>query len=217
MLRFPLIVLSITLMLDAARAEEPVRLLLLGDSIRIGYAPIIKKKLGDSVTVISFPTNGGDSANTLKKLDDWLKKAKPDVVVFNNGLHDLKFDKATQTHQVPIEQYAENMEAILMRIRKTTDKVAFADTTPIDDSRHAQRKAPFDRFNADVRKYNDAARKVMIEHYVTLIDLYDLMRKNDPEKMLLKDGTHFTEKAKELQADAILKTLRGVGWIPKKP
>src|SRR5438552_4159509 len=79
---------------------ELPRVLLLGDSIRLGYAPLVAKKLAGKAEVISPKENGGDTANTLKLLDQWLADGKPLIVHFNCGLHDLKFDKKTQKHQV---------------------------------------------------------------------------------------------------------------------
>src|SRR5437899_9672601 len=81
---------------------ELPRVLLLGDSIRLGYAPLVAKKLAGKAEVIGPKENGGDTANTLKLLDQWLADGKPLIVHFNCGLHDLKFDKKTQKHQVPI-------------------------------------------------------------------------------------------------------------------
>ena len=217
MLRLLLIAVAPMLMLAPAQAKEPVRLLLLGDSIRLGYAPLVKQKLGDSVEVFSFSTNGGDTETTLKNLEKWLKEAKPDVVTFNNGLHDLKFDKTSKTHQVSIEQYRKNLAMILAKIQKVTPKVLFVNTSPIGDARHAERKAAFDRFDADVVKFNTAAQQVMTDNKVPIFDMYDLIQKTDPEKMLIKDGTHYTNEAKEIQANALIARLRADNWIPKKP
>ena len=55
-----------------------------------------------------------------------------------------------------------NLKTILKRIQKGTKaKVSFATYTPIVDNLHAQRKAGFDRLEADVQKYNIAAVSIM--------------------------------------------------------
>src|SRR5262249_25780297 len=79
--------------------QDLPRVLLIGDSIRLGYAPLVAKKLAGRAEVVSFPDNGGDTANLQTILDKWLAEGKPTVVHFNCGLHDLKFEKKTQTHQ----------------------------------------------------------------------------------------------------------------------
>src|SRR5439155_17305586 len=89
--------------------EELPRVLLLGDSIREGYAPLVAKKLEGRAVVLSPKENGGDTENTLKLLDAWLADGKPVVVHFNCGLHDLKFGKKAMAHQVPVERYDANL------------------------------------------------------------------------------------------------------------
>src|SRR5262245_46150553 len=78
----------------------PPKVVLIGDSIRLGYAPLVAKKLEAKAVVVSPPPNGGDSANVLKNLGEWVLREKPDLVHFNCGLHDLKLAKATKVHQV---------------------------------------------------------------------------------------------------------------------
>jgi lysophospholipase L1-like esterase/dienelactone hydrolase len=186
----------------------------MGDSIRIGYAPLVAKKLDGIAEVITFPENGGDTNATLKQLDDWEKNGKgpyakqnaetrpPLIVHFNCGLHDLKFSKKTKTHQVPLDEYEKNLRAIVAKLRERTPHVYFATTTPIIDDRHAARKADFDRFDKDVKAYNERAVKVMTELGVPCDDLYRIVQDGGPAELLGKDGTHYTPAGSERLADA---------------
>src|SRR5438094_7748907 len=149
-----------------------LHVLLVGDSIRLGYAPRVVALLAGTAEVVSPAPNGGDSANTLRHLGDWLAEAQPDVVHFNCGLHDLKRDKATGAYQVPLAQYEANLREIVGRLRRETGAaLVFATSTPIDDARHARRGAGFDRFDADVQRYNACALEVMREAGVPAHDL----------------------------------------------
>src|SRR4051812_1545412 len=56
---------------DAAPAAGPPRVVLIGDSIRLGYAPAVAARLTGKAVVISPPENGGDSINVLAHLDEW--------------------------------------------------------------------------------------------------------------------------------------------------
>src|SRR4051812_44570094 len=87
---------------------ELPRVLLIGDSVRQGYAPRVAKMLEGRMVVVSPQRNGGDSASVLARLDEWIAEARPTVVHFNAGLHDLRSDPATGKHQVEIERYVEN-------------------------------------------------------------------------------------------------------------
>jgi lysophospholipase L1-like esterase/dienelactone hydrolase len=189
------------------KAELP-KVLLLGDSIREGYAPLVAKKLDGVAEVIAPKENGGDTANTLKMLDKALEAGKPVVVHFNCGLHDLKFSKKSNTFQVPPDDYVKNLKTIAERLRKETPHVVFATTTPIIDDRHAARKADFDRFDKDVKACNERAVKVMLELGVPVDDLYRIVQDGGPAEMLGKDGTHYTPAGNERLADAVTDCVR---------
>ena len=192
---------------QAPRAAGPAELptvVLVGDSIRLGYAPLVAKRLEGKARVVCPAANGGDSANVLKHLDEWVSGTRPAVVHFNCGLHDLKFDKKGKKHQVGLELYAANLRQIVARLRKETSAaVVFADTTPILDDRHARRGAGFDRFEADVRRYNDTAAAVMRELGVPVDDLHGVVEQGGPERLLGKDGTHYTPAGYERLAEAV--------------
>ena len=196
--------------------------MLVGDSIRLGYAPRVAERLSGKAVVISPPENGGDSANVLAHLDEWVLRQKPDVVHLNCGLHDLKRSKTDGHHQVELDRYAENLRRIVARIREGTDAaLVFADTTPILDERHARRGADFDRTEADVRRYNAAAAAVMGELGVPVHDLHWVVEQGGPETMLGPDGTHYTaagsDRLAEAVADCVLRqvTVRRYRPLPR--
>jgi dienelactone hydrolase/lysophospholipase L1-like esterase len=177
---------------------------LIGDSIRLGYAPRVVERLSKKAEVFSPPENGGDSANVLAHLDEWVLRRKPDVVHLNCGLHDLKRSKKDGSHQVEVDRYVENLRRIVARIREGSDAaIVFADTTPVLDDRHARRGADFDRTEADVRRYNDAAVALMIELGVPVHDLHGLIEQAGMKAMLGRDGVHYTAEGYDRLAGAV--------------
>ena len=115
------------------------KIVLVGDSIRLGYAPIVAKRLEGKAVVIGPKANGGDSTNVLKHLDEWVIREQPAIVHFNCGIHDTKKSKTSGRFQVPPETYEANLRAIVERIRAGTKAtVVFATTTPVLDDRAAQ-------------------------------------------------------------------------------
>ena len=200
------------ILVAAASAQENTlpKVVLVGDSIRLGYAPLVAKRLAGKAVVISPTPNGEDTANVLRNLEEWVIRERPAVVHINAGLHDLKVKD--KTYQVPLAEYEKNLETILKRIQQGTKaKIIFATTTPIIDDRHARRKAGFDRFEADVQKYNVAAASVMKRTGVPVTDLHKLVEDGGKEKLLLADGTHYTQEGYEMLAgvvaDNILRAL----------
>jgi dienelactone hydrolase len=205
-----LLVLLPSALLAQPKPVELPKVLLLGDSIRMGYAPLVAKKLdGVAVVVHPGPVQGGDTANTLKHLDGWVGDHKPAVIHWNNGLHDLKVSKKTNTHQVPLEQYGKNLAEIAGKLSKVAPgRVMFANTTPILDDRHATRKADFDRLEADVRAYNAAASQALLPLGVPVHDLHRVVTDGGAEKLLGKDGTHYTPEGYERLAEAVADCIK---------
>ncbi len=195
----------------SAGPELP-RVVLVGDSIRMGYAPRVAERLSGKAVVISAAENGGDSASVLAHVDEWVLRQKPDVVHLNCGLHDLKRSKTDGHHQVELDRYSANLRRIVARIREGTNAaVVFADTTPILDERHARRGAEFDRTEADVQKYNAAAAALMGELGVPVDDLHWVVEQGSLQTMLGPDGTHYTvagsDRLAEAVADCVLRQL----------
>jgi lysophospholipase L1-like esterase len=175
--------------------NKPV-VVLIGDSIRMGYAPAVSKFYNNRVDVRSSKENGGDTANVLEHLDEWVIKVQPTLVHINAGLHDLKLDRKTGKHQVELADYKANLKKILERITtETKAKVIFALTTPVIDERHNTNK-PFDRKVSDVEAYNRAAQEVLRGFPAVGVNNLDVFAKGlDLEKALVKDGVHFTPQA----------------------
>lgn len=191
------------------KGELPT-VLLLGDSIRIGYAPLVAKKLDGLATVVHpGAENGGDTTVTLKNLAEWVGDRKPAVIHWNNGLHDLKLSKAAKTHQVPIEDYARNLKVIAAELQKVAPgRVIFANTTPILDDRHAKRKADFDRLDADVKAFNRVADETLLPLGIPVNDLYRIVAAGGAAKLLGADGTHYTPAGNERLADAVADSVK---------
>jgi len=182
------------------------KVVLVGDSIRIGYAPLVAKLLDGKAIVISPKPNGEDSGNVLRNLEEWVVREKPDVVHINAGLHDLKLKD--KSYQVPLVEYETNLKTILERIQRGTEaKVVFATTTPILDNLHARRKVGFDRFEADVQKYNSAAVTIMKQAGVPINDLHRLVEGGGKETLISGDGTHYTQDGYEMLAAAVTESI----------
>jgi lysophospholipase L1-like esterase/dienelactone hydrolase len=208
-IRSSFVVAAVALVAAPAAAQPPPKVVLVGDSIRLGYAPLVAKKLDGVAAVASPAPNGGDSANVLKHLDEWVIREKPDVVHFNCGLHDLKKSKKDGSYQVGLDDYERNLRRIVERLRaETVAAVVFARTTPIDDERHARRKADFDRLDADVRRYNAAAARVMLATGVPVHDLDAIVRRGGQEAMQTADGTHYTPAGYDRLAESVADCVR---------
>jgi len=194
---------------ETARPDSP-RVVLVGDSIQLSYAPSVAKHLAGRAIVISAAANGGDSSNVLKHLEQWVVQERPTVVHFNCGIHDTKKFKSTGAFQVSPEQYEANLREIVARIRKETGAlVLFATTTPILDDRAARhrRDRDYELLDASVRQYNMIAKKVMQDLAVPINDLHSALATpaspDRVEQLIGSDGVHLQPQATELVGKAV--------------
>jgi len=182
--------------------------LLIGDSIRLGYEEYVRRELGDSAEVYSFPENGGTSANVLANLDRWVLASQPDILHLNCGLHDLRREFNAQDNAVPLAAYEENLELLFSRIRdETRATLLWATTTPVHEGRHHATKG-FDRFEADVVAYNAAALRVARRHGLPIDDLYAVVMAAGRDRLLLPDGVHYTAEGYALLGAAVAAAIR---------
>lgn len=188
-------------------ACAPPKVVLVGDSIRQGYAPVVAKLLDGQADIIN-PPGAGDSRWLRDGLEKTILDHKPDLVHVNVGLHDLRKSRKDGSFQVPIKEYETNLDDILTRLKATKATIIFALTTPVDDERGKMRGGAFDRFQADVSAYNAAALKVAMKHKVVVHDLHWLVTYSGGSSLLVKDGTHFTPEGINLQARAVADCVR---------
>lgn len=149
--------------------------LLVGDSIRIGYDKEIKKALEGKANVIFPEDNCQFAAYVCRYLNEWfggLDGKEFDVVHWNAGLHDCLrlFGEEPNT---PIEIYEYYIERICQRIKKLCPnaKVIFATSTSVISEKMNK---DFMRYNEDIEKYNEAAVKIVTRYGFEVNDLYSL-------------------------------------------
>lgn len=195
---------------NAAAESKLPKVVLLGDSIRLSYAPRVARQLEGKVVIISPGPNGGDSANELRNLSDWAIKQQPAVVHLNAGIHDTKKFKSDGHFQVSPEQYEANLRKIVAQLRAETQAVIlFATTTPILDARAAAARQgrDYELLNASIEQYNQIALRVMKELDVPVNDLYARLAK-PPEgtklaDLIVGDGVHLTPAGQDLVAETV--------------
>jgi lysophospholipase L1-like esterase len=174
------------------------RVLLIGDSISIGYTVAVREALSGKVNVHRAPTNCGPTIRGLAEIDRWLGTGRWDVVHFNFGLHDLK--KIDGKHQVPLDQYKRNLRELVARLTKTGAKLVWCSTTPVPE------KSSPPRANEDVLAYNAAAKKIMEENGIAIDDLYSFAQPQI-EKIQIPNNVHFTAGGSKVLAGQVAQSI----------
>jgi len=176
------------------------RVLLIGDSISMGYTLPVRELLKGKANVHRIPTNGGPTLRGLESLKRWLGDGKWDVIHFNWGLHDLRLDDAGK-YQVPLDEYAKNLKELVKQLKATGAKLVWCSTTPVPEKCTPPRK------NADVIAYNAAAKKIMDENGIALDDLYAFALPKIKE-LQLPDNVHFGPEGSAELAKAVVASLQ---------
>lgn len=150
-------------------AETPglPRVLLIGDSISIGYTIPARAALQGKANVQRIPENAATAAHGVHRLNNWLGNKKWDVIHFNFGLHDLKRLEDGERQILP-EQYERSLRWIVWRLKQTGAKLIFATTTPVPEGKLSPPRLP-----SDVPFYNAIARRIMQENGIAVNDLYE--------------------------------------------
>ncbi len=183
------------------------RVLLLGDSISIGYTVPVRERLAGRANVHRPAENCGDSARGVASVGKWLGSEKWDVIHFNFGLHDLKYldeknalvppEKGKQVASP--EVYEKNLRSIVARLKKTGARLIFATTTPVPPGSDG-------RLEADVPRYNAVALRVMKANGVAIDDLYAFVGPRQAEIQRPKN-VHFTDAGSASLADAVVASI----------
>jgi lysophospholipase L1-like esterase len=183
---------------------------LVGDSIRMGYEATVRSQLAGLAEVWTPEENGETSVNVLAHLDEWALSRDADIVHLNCGLHDIKTEFGQDVAQVPLSDYAANVRLILTRLRDTADAtIVWATSTPVNEGRHNATK-PFARFEADVDAYNAASMEIAGELGIVVNDLFSVVMSAGRDGLLIEDGVHFTPEGSELLGEHVADCLKGV-------
>ncbi|MFO7947243.1 MAG: SGNH/GDSL hydrolase family protein [Armatimonadota bacterium] len=180
---------------------ELPRVLLIGDSISIGYTLPTRTLLEGIANVHRIPMNGGPSSRGVAHIEEWLGDGQWDVIHFNFGLHDLKMDKEGN-YQVPPEQYRENLETLVARLEATGAELVYATTTPVP-----QNVGGPARRTADVIVYNRIAKDIMREHNIRVNDLYSFAW-GQLQSIQKPRNVHFTDGGSAVLAGQVAYSIR---------
>lgn len=185
-----------------AQADVPdlPRVLIIGDSISIGYTKPLREMMAGKANIHRIPVNGQSTAIGLKKIDSWLGSGPWDVIHFNFGLHDAKYLPEGVT-KVERADYEKNLQQLITRMRETGATLIFATTTPVP-----QLLEPPDRRFDNIAERNRLAVQVMEKNDVQVNDLYAAVLPVQDSVLRPKD-VHFTPEGYELLAKAVATSI----------
>ena len=201
--------------------QPPTRVLLLGDSISIGYHAEVVEALGPEFTVVrpmASPEKGRaenceGTTKGVKAIGRWLalEGGDWDIVHFNFGLHDLKrvdaktrknSDDPADPNQAELATYGQQLAVITDALLESGADLIFATTTPVPEGGVRPHRDP-----EDVQRYNDAARALMQDRGVAVDDLYAFALP-PVEEIQEPVNVHFTAEGSRALGEEVARVIR---------
>ncbi len=190
------------------------RVLLLGDSIRMGYDEYVKELLaGEFEVVYDDADNGRFAAYTLWQANQFFRHCgRFDVVHWNNGYWDMNVEAPMVEAIHPVPEYVHFLGRILAEIRRNGAVPVFATSTPIlsEEAAQAVMKEGIPRTfykNEWVVEYNKAAVDFMEREGVAVNDLYSLCLES-PTCYKCPDLLHLTQEGYKRCAEQTAAAIR---------
>jgi acyl-CoA thioesterase-1 len=175
------------------------RVLLIGDSISMGYTIPVRELLTGKANVHRIPQNGGSTQTGLDNFARWIGPTKWDVIHFNWGLHDLKhwannkLDPAGP-QVATADVYEKNLRELVTRLKATGAKLIWASTTPVPDG-------TVGRVAGDEKQYNVAAARVMKDAGIPIDDLHAAVVANPAWQR--EKNVHFSTEGSKALAEKV--------------
>jgi len=183
--------------------------LILGDSISMGYTPYVKEMLKDKANVTRPDENCEGTTKGVRKIDEWLGSTAWDVIHFNFGLHDIKHvdpgtgESSSNTDdplQADLKTYRKNLGWIIKRMKSTGAKLILATTTPVPENTKPLRDP-----GTEI-KYNKTAVKLAEKHKIMVNDLYAFSLPVIKE-IQRPANVHFTPEGSKVLAEKVTEVI----------
>ena len=187
------------LVLSSLRAADLPKVLIMGDSISMGYTSHVVENLKGVAEVERHRGNAGPTIRGVAKVEEWLGDGKWDLIHFNWGLWDMYGWEYHKDDRSP-EAYGKRLESLVSRLKKTGAKLIWATTTPACPAKEITMER---RFKQDIRispalerKYLDAALGVMKKNDIQVNDLYAFMKPQRAKYAVAENNVHYKPDGK---------------------
>lgn len=221
------VLLLLCLGLLSLNAKRP-SVFLVGDSISIQYGPYLEEYMRgmiefdrkrddgnaeESANVIKGD-NGGDSKMVLAYLKAKLEDPgfKPDYLLINCGLHDIKRQMPAGKLQVEKEDYRKNLIEIAGLAQTNSIPLIWIRTTAVVDTIHNSRSKTVHRYADDLADYNKVADEVARDFDLPVIDLYEFTWKLGIGSFI--DHVHYNDSTRALQGAFMAGNLNQILFNP---
>lgn len=172
--------------------------LVIGDSISLGYTPYVSSEMSDVADVEHISENAMHTKYGVRNVENWVSRDKYDIILFNWGLWDLVYrlpgesgvgqkDKNKGIQETTLLDYKRNLDSIVGILKMTHAKLVFVTTTYVPENEPGMK-------TVDVHRYNKAAKEIMNKHNVAVCDIYQTSKIIHSKYGKGKDDVHYKKR-----------------------
>ena len=184
-----------------------MKVVLIGDSIREGYQPLVAKKC-PGIDVWGPTENCRHSLWALDHFQQWVADQEPDVLHVNFGIHDSSIQPDGE-HQILPSQYRLCLQRFISKAKQLgKTRMVWATSTPVYQAEAGKPMAQWQFSEANrIADYNAAALEIVTREGLAVNDLHEVVARNDFTKCISADGCHMTEFGNEVLSDAVVEAI----------
>ena len=195
-------------------AKHKPKILIVGDSISLGYTPYVREDLQGIAEVYHNRGNAQHTGTGLDSIETWIGTKDWDIIQFNWGLWDLCYrhpdsktqgnrDKVHGTITYELEDYGKNLDSIVQWMKAKSDaKLIFVTTTYVPEDEAG-------RYQEDAIRYNQLAKRIMEKNGVVINDIYEASRRIHRQYGKDSGDVHYLPEGYRALAKEITDFLKG--------
>jgi isoamyl acetate esterase len=183
-----------------------IKVMLLGDSIRMNYQERVRQILGGRASILAPAENCRFAAYILFSLSTWVPDDDYDVIHWNSGQWDTCYMPDGRIH-TPLPLYLDLHKRIADILRPKAKRLIFATTSPVhpDQFKAAVQNG---RKNKDIVAYNRAVVRELSAMGIEINDLHEALARG-VMKYISADKVHLSPDGVELCARVVSDAIIG--------
>ena len=182
-----------------------MRVVLIGDSIRMGYQPGVAERLKGWADVWGPEQNCRHSLWALDHFQEWVVAHKPDILHVNFGIHDAVVMEDGEYQVIP-DQYRLCLKRFITKAEDLGTRMIWATSTPRFTPSQDVPMSEWQKMT-EIDDYNRTALEIIGAVGIPVNDLHQVILDSDFTKCQTADGCHMTDYGNAVLADAVARFL----------
>lgn len=194
-----------SLFMAACGSAKVEKVLVIGDSISMGYMQPTQELLAGEFELTHPDENCKNSTYTRSRLETWLaQNPEATTITWNNGIWNATVDEESEHFEwyaTPIEQYRDDILFIARRLKQTGARVIFFTTTPPDGDTSVDAEL--------IDLQNAVAKEVLPAEGIEIYDLNQWVKDKSPEHRS-PGNLHYSEDGSKILAEFVASAIKGI-------